>query len=335
MQKRFAGVQVAIGLVGILLCSMLYARYANPMQNALARLDEMAGDARIQADIGHELLDEWSAIGGDLEMAAMVHQRSLDSLHTTSRQLANSLQKWESVMQDSSDVSRNVGQVARKFANYLPLKLPDISMDSREVQFDIPQITLTEQEVKLPYPTVSVGSRSKEIDLGVTSIQLDVPTLDVNTRNRIVTVPATPNVQTKVIQFSVPENIEVTYHELLGDEKQLLVDAAEQLDQTAAAMADSVKTLKQVRAMMSGELPDSIAAGQSNLVHASAALKQLRVAQIPAFQARLRDQSQQLTQTQTDFSNLRGMVPWLFVLAGIVPLAIVVHGLRCYSAAGS
>ncbi len=333
MQKLLAYAQLAVGLSGLALCGLLYARYADPMHRALGRLDHMAGDAQIQAEIGSQLLDDWSLIGGDLEQATRVHQQSLDSLQNTSRRMAGSLAQWESSLREASTVASSAGRVARKFATYLPLRIPDISMDMRDIRFDVPQITFKEQEVKLPYPTVTVGSRTKEIDLGITSVKLDVPTLDVSSANRVVALPAAPDVINKPYRFSIPDNVQVSYRELMGEEKELLVDTAAQLDRSAVAMVDSASALQEVQSTMTHELPTSIQAGKANLAHAEAALSKLRTTQIPAFQARLQNQREQLSKTQIEFSSLHGLIPWLFAFAALLPLAISLHGLRvCWGA---
>jgi len=42
----------------------------------------------------------------------------------------------------------------------------------------------------------------------------------------------------------------------------------------------------------------------------------------------LQAQREQLSQTQADFAGLHSIIPWLFAIASLVPLAISLHGLR-------
>lgn len=328
MQKILAYTQLLIGLVGLAMCGLLYAHYQEPMQSALHRLDRMAADAQIQAEIGSQLLEDWSLIGGDLEQAASVHQQSLVAFQNSSQRLATSLGQWGTSLREASTVASNTGHIARKFSTYLPLSIPDVTVETEDIQIDVPQIILKEQQVQLPYPTVSVGSRTKEIDLGLTSIKLDVPTLEVSTRDRAVSLPATPQVTNQPYRFSVPRNVRVNHQKLLGEEKELLVDAARQLDKISLAMVDSAATLQEVQSLMTHELSASVQAGQENLAHAESALAKLRTIQLPVFQARLQAQREQLSHTQTAFAGLRGIIPWLFAFAALVPLTISLHGLR-------
>ncbi len=328
MKRLLAFAQLGAGLAGLLICGLLYTRFCEPMQNAMGRLDEIAGDAQIQADIGSQLLDNWALMGDDLQLAVREHQQSLASLQTTSQHLTNSLGQWEASLRDSSVVANNASQISRKFANYLPLRIPDIAMESRVIRIDVPQFAFQEQEVQLPFPSVSVGSRSKEIDLGLTSVKLDIPTLEVSTRNKKITVPSTPQITNQAYQFTIPDNLRVTYQEVFGDEKQLLIATSEQLQGTARAMTDSAASLNEVQELLTHELSASIQASQNNLAHAQNSLADLRATQIPAFKLRLENQRDQLSRTQVEFANLRGLIPWLFALAALLPLAISLHGLR-------
>lgn len=332
LPKTIAFLQIALGLSGLLLCFILYLTYSSELQEAAERLDDLAGDTEAQAKVGEEILTQWTSLLASADRSMETHQTSLGTTRTSLQQLAESTQQWQAGLVGFQKVSSDASQIFEKLQGQLPIKIPMLNVGSREMTIDIPQLELQNETIKLPYPTATVGTRKMELDLGVTKVNFDAPTLNLGTNNRNLTVPVSPRLSYRKENITVPDDVTVSYQEILSEEKQLLIDSASQLRTTAELLEQSQETLRGIQRALEVELLASLDATEDNLRLSRQSMQHHWHVQIPEFQQRLASQQSHLARSQLNFRALRSLIPWLFLFAGILPLAVSLHGLQSWLA---
>lgn len=325
-QKLLAILQIALGLFGIGLCIFLYQTYCASIQDALTDVDALAGDVNVQAEIGDELLEEWGGILRNFDSALVTYERSLAAASRSSAQVEQTIQQWNQGLNGFSQVTRDAERITLKFARQLPIKVPNLDVKTRQLEIAIPNFELQTDTIKIPYPTARVGSRKVTLDVGLTDLKFDVPTLNVGTLNKTVTVPVSPNVTTKTERISVPDDVKVVYREFFSDEKALLEETASQLNQTTTLLSEANETVNEIQAILSNEVQASLAVTADNLRETQSALQETYSMQIPELRNRLSNQQGQLERSQLNTRKMRSMVPWLFLLASLLPAAITLQG---------
>lgn len=330
--QSIALVQIALGLTGLLLCFTLYLTYSSELQETAERMDGLAGDAQAQAKVGEEILTQWASLLASADRSMDAHQTSLVTARTSLQQLAESTQQWQAGLAGFQKVSSDASQVLDKLQGHLPIKLPMLKVGSREMTIDIPQLQLQNETIQLPYPTAAVGTRKMELDLGVTKVNFDAPTLNLGTKNRSLTVPVSPRLSYRKENITVPDDVTVSYQEILSEEKQLLIDSASQLRTTAQLLEQSRETLGGIQRALDVDLLASLDATEEDLRLSRESVQLHRLEQIPEFQERLASQQLHLAKSQLNFRALRSLIPWLFLFAGILPMAVALHGLQSWLA---
>lgn len=325
-QRILASLQIVLGLSGMILCGYLYNQHCDELQDSLQNIDSLAGDVDTQAEIGDEMLEQWSAILRGFDNALDTHSHSLMAAEESSDQLGRTMDQWDEGMVGFNRVVRDAERICLKFADQLPIKIPNLDVKTRPLTIDIPTFEMQTETAKIPYPTARVGSRKMKLDVGLTDLEFDVPTLNVGTRNKVVNVPSSPKVNIEKRRFSIPDNVEIVYQELFRDEKDLLTNTADQLGDTARLIAEARETLDSVDVLVSQEIQSSIAITAENLRDTQQALKQTYEDQIPEVRQRLASQQQEIRSSQLNFRSLKTMVPWLFLLAAMLPAAIAIQG---------
>lgn len=326
-RKIVASIQVVVGIAGLLVCGLVHMKYTPRVARSIEALDQLSGDAAAQAGVGQELLAQWSVLLGSFENSAATHSESLNSLSSTTRVVTKSLESWESGLLDLAEVARDGSRIAGKFGSQLPIRIPAVEYQTKQVVIEVPDISLQERTIRIPYPTASVGSKRVSVDLGLTEVKLDVPTLNVGTREKTVKVPTTPDVQRSVEKFVVPSKMEVTHREFLKDEKQLLEDTSRELLDTSAAMKLSATALADANRIVGGELPASIEATAESLQSGRELISDWRKNQIPQLQSKLGSEQAELTKAQETVQTLKPFVSWLLLVAALIPLSILMQGI--------
>lgn len=325
-QRTIAILQVALGVIGLTICIGLFFNYSGALRDGCRQMDALAGDAQAQAETADQVLDQWRDLLLNLDGALTTHQRSLAAVEHSRSELIGSIDDWRQALGGFATVTKDAASVCDKFAGHLPLRVPKMEYETRELQVDIPQFKLQEESVRLPYPTARVGSRKVQLDLGLTKVDLDVPTINIGSREKVIKVPQTPDVSTRTELVSIPQNVRIEYDLLLQDERDLLTETATQMRSTSATLSETSEAVAEIQALMQQDLAQSLTATASNLTETQLNLRDSYETQIPEFQRRLRSEARGLGESQTTFQRLEGLVPWLFLLLGIVPLAVLLQG---------
>lgn len=328
--NTIAIIQMGLGVAGLVLCYALYLHYGGALRRSLDRIAEMADEVHRQAEIGNEVLADWTGLLEGFDDTLSTHRQTLATARTANRQVSQSIGEWRVGLTGTSKVASHASLVCLRFAKQLPVRLPEIEVDTREVRVDIPQFNLKQETVKIPYPTAQVGTREVSVDLGLTDLKVEVPTLTIGSRSQRVVVPAPPEVTHRRESFSVPEDLRIQYREILTDEKRLLEDTGQELERTALLLDSSTETLETVRRLLDRELAESIDATDRNLQQSQASLRRSYADRLPEFRRRLLAEQVKLTQSQDNFRSLKSLVPWLFGLAALLPAAIVLHGCQSW-----
>lgn len=334
LQRILACLQIAIGAAGICLCVFLYNKHCNDLQDSLKNIDALAGDVSVQAKIGDDLLLQWSSILRGFDIALDTHLRSLAAARESSDQLGRSMDKWDEGLVGFNRVVLDAERICTKFAEQLPIKIPNLDVQTRPLTIDVPTFEMQTETTNIPYPTARVGSRKMKLDVGLTDLEFDIPTLNVGTRNKTIDVPAPPKVSVEKRRFSIPDKVDVVYEELFSDEKALLTNTASQLEETADLIGEARFTLDNVDVLLNQEIQSSISITEENLKETQQAVQQTYQEQIPEVRKRLASQQEEIRSSQLNFRSLQTMVPWLFLLAGMLPAAISIQGLIGWLRAG-
>lgn len=327
-RKFVPWLQVALGVSGLLLCGFLYLRYGGEIDESLEQLDHLADEARVQANVSHEVLSEWFTLLENMDQTLATHDRTLRAAGRTGEQAQESLEEWMESLEGIASTSENASRVFAKFASHLPLRIPTVDVVNRDVSIDIPELKLRSENVKLPYPTANVGSRKVKIDVGLTDFELDVPTLRVGTASRTVSVPASPELSTKKKTITVPGDVRLDYQEILSEERTLLKDTAENLNRAAKATRESNRTLHNIEDLLSGEFADSLAATSRSLSESRGSLQRSYRVELPELQKRLLRGGTAIEQSQNHFRDLQSIVPYLFVMMSFIPAGILLSGVQ-------
>lgn len=331
MLRLLSVAQTAFGLFGLCLCSWLYVRYHQPLENAFVQLDSMAADTQVELALSLELANSSAAIVGELQSATTTHRQTLESSQRVSSAIQENLNTWQRQLLSFSSVSNRAASASERFAAQLPLRVPNVVYDLEKIDFEIPTVRLREQTISLPYPTAKLGKRREELDVGITKLKLDVPTLELATGEKQVTMAAAPDISIVRRSISVPNDFRITYAELFTAEKKLLEELSSELIATSHSLDESASTVGQVRELMSRDLMVSIDASKSNLELLEAKLQEVGRSQIPAAIGRIENQSTQLDAARASFADLQTIVPWSFLILGMIPMAILIHGLAMCS----
>lgn len=331
MRNSIAAIKICVGILGLVACYFTYQSYGPQVKEAFVQMDQLAGEAQVQAKVTDEVLGEWTDLLVNVDTTLGTHQRTLDAMQGSGKQISSSLSRWRSSMRGFAQTSDEASQVFAKFATHLPLRIPNVEMETREVAFEIPDIKLKNQIVKLPYPTANVGTRKVEIDVGLTDLKFDVPTLNVGTRNRTLTVPISPEVTKRTEKITVPSDVNLNYREILSDEKEVLNSTSGRLKEAARNTRDSITAIESVERLMREDLTDSISQSKRNLEQSRESLQRSYNVELPALKERLKRGSEALANTQSNFRDLQGIVPILFAFVAMIPLGLVLSGVQSFA----
>lgn len=327
LRRWFAWFQVAIGLVGLTLCLFVYFKYRNPINDSLHRMDQLAADVGNQAEIAGEMLDGWSILLRQIDQTITSHESSVRAVRETSRQIHHSADQWHRGLKEFAAISRDASSVLDDMAEHLPLKIPELQMETKKLAIDIPAVELKQQTIQLPYPTARVGSRKMKVNLGLSDLEFELPTLVVDSKNKPIRIPIANVGIAKTEEFVVPSNMQVVQRELMSREKRLLESTSQQLASAAHTLAESTATVSEVQNLIEQDLAQSLETTEHSLEVAQLSLRDTFQRQIPRFQKRLRSEQEHLRASQSDFRNLQGIAAWLFLWLSILPIAIMLQGM--------
>ncbi len=326
MRPHSAYLQIMLGLGGLVLLSILYLGNRDRIQQACQQLDAMAADAQVELQVGRDFISQADVVFQDLESTLSAHLASLDGGERMLAKLDSNLLLWRQQIGDMAETAVQASSISAHLGQQLPILVPQVAYDLQQVELEIPQFQMREQAIRLPYPTARLASRPQEIDLGVTKLKIDVPTLEMGTGSKVVKVPSSPEVTYQRHSLQFPSDFQVTKQAYFTDEKLLLVQTSNDLQNTAQALQTSAVTLTELQDLLSQDVQPSLLATRGSLQLASASLVELRSQHLPILGSRLDDQIQKMKAARNSFANLRPLMVWGCILLAIGPLGLLTQG---------
>ena len=333
LTKRFATIQILLGLSGIGLVLVSYVVFSERLIEALDRVDRIAIHGELQLEQSQDLLIGVKDVVAELEASATAHQKTIDSAMESTARLSKTIGRWESDATAFAEISRDASRIVNTFQQQLPITVPNVDVSSRTVRFKRPEIELEADEFTVQYPSFTVDTRTESIDLGVKKLDLKYPVgLTTTQQNKKVRIADIPKVTLVDQQVDVPR-IDVSYQDVLTAERALLLDTSRQLAATSASLDDTAGSLADLRELMAGDLSGSLRQTKGNLTGVARQLRQLHMQRIPGAITDLRDQREELRDSRAAWSALSELVPVAFVILGLLPVSILLSGLGNLSVA--
>ena len=327
MKKLLTSIQIGLGLAGLVVWAWFFATSCRPAQLQLLYLDRMADDATIQADLATEMIDRGDGLLEELEQSAALHRRVLLNAERPLSLANRSLEQWERDLLSYAELSQQASRIAARLSQQLPLQVPDVKVAMQDTSISIPELEVEEQTVRLPVPQVKTGTRSVNLDLGLTELKVDVPTLSVTTNEKVLIVPKAAQVGKRVERLRIPSSVDVSYRPLFAEEGQMLSDASKQLAKSSQNLRQSAETIDNARQLMNSELPEGLKQTQVAIEQAENALEHLRTQQLPRLRETLKRQRGELELSRGSLQQLSRGVPWLFAILGLLPLSVLLQGM--------
>lgn len=331
MKNWIASVQILLGIAGLIIWGWYFATSCRPAQEQLLHLDRMANDAAVQANLAMDVMERGATLVAELEQSAALHQRVLLNAEQPLNLAVASLEQWEQNIQAYSRLSLDASRITARLAKQLPIQVPDVRVAMQETSISIPELEVQDQTVRLPIPKVKTGTRGVNLDLGLTKLNVDIPTLSVTTDDTVLVVPKTAQLGTRIERLQIPSSVDVTYRPVFAEEGQMLTEASEQLSRSSENLQQSAETIDDIRRLMSHELPEGLVQTRRAIAQAENALAQLRTQQLPMFRDTLERQRGELELSRGSLQQLSRGVPWFFAILGLIPLAILLQGVMHFS----
>lgn len=327
MSKTIASFQIALGLLGLLIWAWYFATCSGPAQAQLSHLDKLATDTERQAELATDVIDSGAELLAELERSAVLHKTTLLQAEEPLKLATKSLQQWERDLEAYSAIALDASGLADRLAKQLPLRMPDVQVAMQNIAISIPELDVQEQTLRIPVPSVKTGKRPVALDLGLTKLNVDIPTLAVSTDDRVLVVPKTAQLGSRTERLRVPSAVDVTYRPLFAEEGRMLAEASQQLSRSSQNLKQSAATIHQTQGLLRQELPNGLEQTRRVIEQAESALVQLRVKQLPLLRDTLQRQRGKLEQSRGSLQQLSSGVPWFFVIVGLIPVSVLLQGL--------
>jgi hypothetical protein len=327
MSRRLAITHILLGLLGLLCCIVMFIRFAQPMRMAVTQLDELAESTQAELELTISMATEGEQVLNSFQMAAEANRHALREGDRSLDEVCKNFNDWQLQLERLSGTVAEAGRVSANFAEVLPLELPVLTYRMEKLRYGIPSVVLTDQIVELPYPTAKLGAKKETVDLGFTEMSFNVPTIELGTAQRKITLPANPEVSIENREFNVPSDFKIDKQSLLAQEKLVLQRVSVDLRNTAANLSESASAIDRLEKLANNELRDSLSASEAAMTQSIDQLEGLKSIRLPEFQSRLEDQHRQLEQSRPVFRELGQAIPWVFALFSLLPIGMVMQGL--------
>jgi hypothetical protein len=347
--KWIAGAQIALGVCGLLLVAVTYATYAPKLRTALHSLDGITERVETEADITVSTLEEGQKVVRALTDVAKPYKRSIQTAKAAASDAAGVLEKWDKELDGYSTVAKDAARICDTFQAQLPLKLPAFDVKTRSVEVNIPDIQPRTRTVNIPYPTAAVKTDTKKIaypsgvavefgntagirypkDLSAktTEIDLTYPSALVIGKDKMtVEIPDKPDVRVKRTAFDVPGKIDVTYRELMADEKAVLVAMRDRLASTSQTLTGSRQSVSGIRKLLTQDAAENLQLTHDKIVEVEQSAAVLSEERIPAAVRAVREQKSQVQSSRAAFSAVEGVIPLAGVVLALIPVGTILSG---------
>ncbi|GAB5406158.1 MAG: hypothetical protein Aurels2KO_43890 [Aureliella sp.] len=362
-RQLFGWCQLGIGLTLVVLAISSHLRYAGKLADAFGELDTLSAAAQSEIEVGQAVLGDVGSIAQNFRQAIPLHRQTLTATRDSSMQVAKSIAAWQQELPQLRKTAGDASAVCSNLAGQLPLRIPNITLATKTVQFEVPEIETGTRTVGIPYPTAQVENGSQELsypagakvkmdtwqkslgsfagknlgglsfkypsglDVSRKSLRLDYPkSINIGRANMEIEVPATPKVRMQKRSFDVPSEPQLSYKEVLSDEKQLLIQSAQQLQSLDGTLASSQKTLDAAHRLAADDAPRSIDATLELLKLSERQLDALCDDRIPTTMRMLEIQHQQIGSSRKTFAALRPLISVALATLALLGVAIGISG---------
>lgn len=325
--SSIALLQVTTGAIGLIAVVGGYVYFAPKLRESIRGLDRFAAESQTLLSEGKDLLEDWQGAMDQIDSSLERHRSTLVAGQAISGQLDSSMQRWQASAEGFARVGREGSQVVARVSDLLPLEIPNLDFKQKDLQFKIPTWKVEKQSVEIPYPTAKLGSRKKKLDLGLTEIDLDIPTLQIGKSNQTVEVPAPIQADFRSETVSIPEFVDLKMEKVLESEMELLdrlslemMEASETLEETGTLLGDVRNVVKQ-------ELDPSLLSAITSLDRARRSLATAKDDKVPGLKKSLRNQAAELKENRRRFQNSDRLIELAALVMVILPVSVVLQGL--------
>lgn len=346
-------IQLAIGILGTLAVAYAFFSFRGPLENALTELDNMAGNAESQLGTVTDLLGDVDKIADGLQRALPSHRKSLASAVTTAKTISDTVEKWNQDIPGYQEMTSDAAHICDTFASQLPLKVPQVKLDTKQIKFELPEVVPKEQTVSVNVPTAEVEFETKSVSYpkganvrtsekraagvkfsypsGIEIMEGDVDfrypaRIKIGTKKQDYKIPDTPTVTMKDYSFDVPDKLEVTQRELMKDEKHLLEKSSAQMASLGNTLGETAGSLTEIASLLSEDVVNSIQETDTNLMDAESTLTVFRQERLPSVVADLKEQKLGLNKSRQLFTAIAGLIPLSFCILALITIAIALSG---------
>lgn len=338
--------------------------YRGELHRSLKSLDGLVGNVQKETEVAQAVITSASDVSAALQESIPHHRDSLETLGRTSELLAANARLASRQMPGLATTSRQIAGSLDRAAAILPLKLPQLELQTQTVGVEIPTLKTRTRQIKLPYPTATVNRSREEIsypsgasvemkkwertlgsiagkslgglsfkypaglDVSKSTFAFEYPSsIDIDRQQMLLDVPVEPELGTRKINITVPAQPKLSYREMLEDEKTTLQSASEQLRELENAIPSLQEALGESEMLLSTRLPESIRSTTKLLDESESELQTLHTQTLPVALAELSRQSENLSKTRTSFGRLSGLIDLGFLFGLLLGLACTASGL--------
>ena len=325
--SSIALLQVTTGAIGLLVVVVGYVYFAPKLRESIRGLDRFAAESQTQLSEGKELLEDWQGAMEQIDSSLQRHRSTLVAGQEISGQLESSIQRWQSSAEGFARVGREGSQVVARLSNLLPLEIPNVDVKQKELEFKIPTWKVEKQSVEIPYPTAKLGTRKRKLDLGLTKIDLDIPTLQIGKSKQTVELPAPIQADFRSETVSVPEFVDLKMERVLESEKELLDRLSLEMMQASENLQGTGTLLRDVRKVVKQELDPSLDSAIASLDRARQSLATAKDEKVPGLKNALRSQAAELKENRRRFQSSDRLIELAALLMAVLPFSVVLQGL--------
>jgi hypothetical protein len=297
------------------------------MSTAVTQLDELAESTLAELELTISMAAEGEQVLNSFQLAAEANRNAMREGDRSLDEVCKNFNDWKVQLERLSETLEETSQISTNFADVLPLELPVLTYRMEKLQYGIPSVVLTDQTVEVPYPTAKLGTKKETVDLGFTEFNFNIPTIELGTAQRKISLPANPEVSIENREFNVPSDFKIDKQSLLAQEKLVLQRVSVDLRNAASNLSESASAVARLEKLTDNEVRHSLAASEAAMTQSIDQLERLKNVRLPEFQSRLEDQHRQLEQSRPVFRELGQSIPWVFALFSLLPIGMVMQGL--------
>jgi hypothetical protein len=335
MRRLLPAIQIVLGTTGVVLCSWLFVRTREPAEKFLQNATEFASATEAEFSLAITLSREAQMLAEQFESLGNQNLESVRNGDLVLEHWVNSLRQWQMQISSLSTTAALAAQSCERFARVLPLQVPTLSYELDKLQIDIPKIKVQEQTIEIPYPNAQVGSKKETIDLGVTKVDIRMPTIEIAANSKKVTLPSKLEVMTEERYLEYPKDFQIQQTPLLAEEKQVLQRMQADLQNAAINLTTSARSLAELEKLSDVDLRRSLQLTSRAISQSLEQLSNISRQHLPEFEHQLLLQRDHLKSSTSQIRDLLQFLPWLWGVLGLISVGSIVNGFAGWNVSNS